>query len=49
MAENNVARTWEDLTDQEQVYMWWDYNAANPDEPVSFLTFDEMMTGFTFE
>ena len=49
MTKHNTVRTWEDLTDQEQVYMWWDYNFANPDDPVSFPTFDEMMQGFTFE
>ena len=49
MTKHNTVRTWEDLTDQEQVCMWWDYNFANPDDPVSFPTFDEMMQGFTFE
>lgn len=39
MVENKIARTWEDLTDQEQIYMWWNYNAANPDDPVSFPDF----------
>ena len=49
MTKHNIIRTWEDLTDQEQVYMWWDYNFANPDDPISFPTFNEMMQGFTFE
>ena len=42
-------REWNELTNQEQIYLWWDYNAANPDEQVSFFEFDEMMQGFTFE
>ena len=49
MTEHNTACAWEDLPDQEQIYLWWDYNFANPDDPVSFQTFDEMMQGFTFE
>ena len=49
MTKHSTFQTWEDLTDQEQVYMWWDYNAANPDDPVSFPIFNEMMQGFTFE
>ena len=41
-------REWNELTDQEQVYMWWEYN-ANSEEEISFSEFDEMMQGFTFE
>ena len=48
MTKHNTVITWEDLNDQEQVYLWWDYNASNPEEPVSFSVFDEMMQGFTF-
>lgn len=49
MTKHNTIRTWEDLTDQEQICMWWDYNFANPDDPVSFPIFNEMMQGFIFE
>ena len=49
MTKHNTFRTWEDLTDQEQVYMWWDYSAANPDNEISFSEYNEMMTGFIFE
>jgi hypothetical protein len=49
MTKHNTVRMWEDLTDQEQVYMWWDYNAANPENEISFSEFNEMMTGFIFE
>lgn len=49
MTIHNTEFTWEDLSDQEQVYLWWDYNAENPENPVSFSTFDEMMKGFIFE
>ena len=41
-------REWNELTDMEQVYMWWEYN-ANSKEEISFSEFDEMMQGFTFE
>lgn len=49
MTKHNTFQTWEDLTDQEQVYMWWDYNTANPENEISFSEFDEMMAGFIFE
>lgn len=49
MTKHNTFQTWEDLTDQEQVYMWWDYNAANPENEISFSEFNEMMVGFIFE
>jgi hypothetical protein len=39
---------WNQLNNVEQVYLWWEYNAANPDDPISFSDFDEMMQGFTF-
>lgn len=42
-------REWNQLNNQEQVYMWWEYNVANPEEEISFSEFDEMMQGFTFE
>ena len=48
MTEYMTTRAWEDLTDQEQVYMWWEYNAANPNDEISFSEFDEMMAGFVF-
>lgn len=42
-------REWNELTDQEQVYMWWEYNASNPEDEISFSEFDEMMQGIYFE
>ena len=48
MTEYKITRAWEDLTDQEQVYMWWEYNAANPNDEISFSEFDEMMQEFVF-
>lgn len=42
-------REWNELTNEEQVYLWWDYNAANPEEEISFSEFDEMMQGIYFE
>ena len=49
MTKHNFISTWEDLSDQEQIYMWWEYNAANPDEEISFSEYAEMMAGFPFE
>ena len=41
---------WQELTNQEQIYFYWDYCATLPEnEQISFLEFDEMMQGFTFE
>lgn len=34
---------WNKLTDQEQVYLWWEYNAANPDNEITFTEFNEMI------
>lgn len=34
---------WNNLTDQEQVYLWWEYNAANPDNEITFTEFNEMI------
>lgn len=43
-------RQWEELDNQTQIYLYWDYCAATPEnEQVSFLEFDRMMQGFTFE
>lgn len=42
---------WEKLSNQAQVYFYWEYCANIPDadeEPISFSEFDEMMTGFFF-
>lgn len=41
-------REWDELTDMEQVYMWWEYNASSEEE-ISFSEFDEMMQGIYFE
>lgn len=50
MTIHNTTFTWEDLSDQEQIYLYWDYCAAVPeDEQISFSEYDEMMRGFTFE
>lgn len=38
---------WENLTDQEQVYLYWEYCAANEEDTISFSEFNEMMEGFT--
>lgn len=47
MSIHNTVTVWEDLSDQEQVYLWWEYNAAN-DEDISFEEFNELMAGFIF-
>ncbi len=40
---------WEELDNQSQVYLYWDYCATTPEnEQISFSEFDEMMQGFTF-
>lgn len=50
MITHNTIIHWEDLNDQEQIYMYWEYCAATPEnEQISFSEFDEMMQGFTFE
>lgn len=41
-------REWNELTDQEQVYMYWGY-IESTDENISFSEFDEMMQGIYFE
>ena len=41
-------REWNELTDQEQVYMYWGY-IESADEEISFSEFDEMMQGIPFE
>lgn len=33
---------WNELTDQEQIYMYWGY-LENTDEEISFQEFDEIM------
>ena len=49
-------RKWEDLNDQEQIYLYWEYCCGpcyipekKDSEPISFSEFNEMMQGFTFE
>lgn len=46
-------RKWEDLSKEEQVYLYWQYssdlNLRKDDEPISFSEFSEMMKGFTFK
>ncbi len=41
-------REWNELTDEEQVQLWWEYD-ANSEEEISFSEFDEMMQGIYFE
>jgi len=41
---------WEQLDNQSQIYLYWEYCAATPEtEQISFSEFDEMMKGLTFE
>jgi len=41
---------WEQLDNQSQIYLYWDYCAATPEtEQISFSEFDEMMQGIYFE
>lgn len=39
----------EELDCQTQIYLYWDYCAANPETEISFSEFDEIMTGITFK
>ena len=42
---------WEKLTSEQQVRIYWDYQASilDPDEQgISFSEFDEMMQGYIF-
>ena len=40
---------WEDLENDSQVYLYWDYCASLPEnESISFQEFNEMMKGFVF-
>jgi hypothetical protein len=46
MTEHNTITYWEDLTDQAQIYMYWEYCASLPEtDQITFQEFDEMMTG----
>jgi hypothetical protein len=45
---NPKMREWNELTDEEQVRLWWEYD-ANSEEEISFSEFDEMMQGIYFE
>lgn len=46
--QTNIARTWEQLNDYEQVNLWWEYLAGcDEDEHPSFPEFNEMMAGVT--
>ena len=38
---------WENLNDQAQIYLYWEYCAANPENEISFSEFNEMMEGLT--
>ena len=41
---------WEELDNQSQIYLYWDYCAETPEtEQISFSEFDEMMQGIYFE
>lgn len=42
---------WEKLTSEEQIHIYWDYqaNTLDPDEQgISFSEFDEIMQGYIF-
>ena len=42
MSIRNLA--WHNLSDQEQIYLYWEYNASLPEnEQISFSEFDEIM------
>lgn len=41
-------REWSELTNEEQVQLWWEYN-ANSEEEISFSEYNELMQGFIFE
>ena len=50
-----MTKTWEQLSDQEQIYLYWEYCCGpcyNPEkqdvEPIPFEQFDETMKGFVF-
>lgn len=38
---------WEELNNENQIYLYWDYLAANPDDEISFEEFNELMEGIT--
>lgn len=40
-------REWNELTDEEQIRLWWEYNIS--EEEISFSEFNEMMQGIYFE
>lgn len=42
-------KKWEEFDSQTQIYLYWEYCAANPEIEISFSEFDEMMRGITFE
>ena len=42
-------KKWEEFDSQMQIYLYWEYCAANPETEISFSEFDDMMTGITFE
>ena len=39
---------WEELDNMSQIYLYWEYLAANETETISFEEFNEMMEGFVF-
>ena len=40
---------WEEMDNQTQIFLYWDYCAAIPEtDQISFEEFNEMMQGFTF-
>ena len=48
MTKHNTVTTWEDLTDYDQINLYWEYLAGcGEEEFVTFDEFDEMMTGVT--
>lgn len=36
---------WEELDDQMQIYLYWEFRITNPEIKISFTDFDKIMTG----
>ena len=42
-------KEWKELDSQTQIYLYWEYCAANSETEISFSEFEEMIQGITFE
>lgn len=40
---------WEELTNEQQIRIFWAMGIEDDNNVISFQEFDEMMQGFTFE